>query len=153
MDGPHPPPQLHYHIRWSGKTELDWEGFDTRANAEASAKYLVRPGETYIIEEHGQSCARCAALHSKTAHAAKPVPTLEYPWQKAVSDAFAETRSEVVPLKVNSAQRAISARLRDKNPVAPDEHIAIREALQSLGALFPEQNEPHKESQDKKATA
>jgi hypothetical protein len=49
----------HYHIRWSGRTALDWECFNTRAEAEASAKQLTRLGETYTIEEHGEACSRC----------------------------------------------------------------------------------------------
>ena len=49
----------HYHIRWSGKAALDWERFPTRAEAEKSAKQLVRPYETYTIEEHDGACPRC----------------------------------------------------------------------------------------------
>jgi hypothetical protein len=56
----------HYHIRWSGKEELDWEAFDTRAEVEASAKQLVRPGEAYTIEEHDETCPRCrTAMEAK----------------------------------------------------------------------------------------
>ena len=49
----------HYHIRWSGKTTLDWERFSERAEAEASARQLMRPGEAYTIEEHDGTCPRC----------------------------------------------------------------------------------------------
>lgn len=52
----------HYHIRWSGKEELDWEAFDTRAEVEASAKQLVRPGEAYTIEKHDETCPRCRTV-------------------------------------------------------------------------------------------
>jgi hypothetical protein len=59
----------HFHIRWSGKATLDWEGFSTRKEAEASAKQLVRPRETYAIEEHDGACLRCRdAMRLKTAH-------------------------------------------------------------------------------------
>ena len=51
--------KVHYHIRWSPTPTLDWERFGSRAEAEARAKELVRQGETYTIEEHGESCARC----------------------------------------------------------------------------------------------
>jgi hypothetical protein len=51
----------HYHIRWSGNVPLDWECFRTPAEADASAKQLVRPGETYTIEEHDETCSRCLA--------------------------------------------------------------------------------------------
>lgn len=49
----------HYHIRWSGRAVLDWEPFSTRVEAEASAKQLVRSGETYNIEERDGDCPRC----------------------------------------------------------------------------------------------
>lgn len=59
----------HYHIRWSGNVLLDWECFSTSAEAEASAKQLVRQGETYVIEEHGETCPRCrAAMKVKSMH-------------------------------------------------------------------------------------
>ena len=104
----------------------------------------MRPGETYSIEEHDQACPRCvAALNLKTAHDTPAKAIFRYPWQQLVSDAFQEARPEWVPWKVNAAQRAISARLRDKTPTTLDEKIAIREALQTLQALFPE---PKKES-------
>ena len=45
----------HYHIRWSGNVQLDWERFDTPAEAEAAAKQLLRHGETYTIEEHNDT--------------------------------------------------------------------------------------------------
>ena len=48
----------HYHICWSGKATLDWGCFSTRAQAEASAKQLVRHEETYTIEEHDGACLR-----------------------------------------------------------------------------------------------
>ena len=50
---------LHYHIRWSGKAMLDWEGFRTREEAEARAKQLMRLGETYTIEDFDGDCPRC----------------------------------------------------------------------------------------------
>ena len=55
----------HYHIRWSGKQTLDWERFDTRAEAEASANLLALPGERYSIEENGESCPQCRSLLRK----------------------------------------------------------------------------------------
>jgi hypothetical protein len=61
----------HYHIRWSGNVPLDWECFGTRAGAEASAKQLVRRGETYTIEKHDESCPRCrTAMEVKSMHGA-----------------------------------------------------------------------------------
>jgi hypothetical protein len=51
----------HYHIRWSGKVLLDWQRFSTPEEAKASARQLVRMGETYTIEEHDEACSRCEA--------------------------------------------------------------------------------------------
>ena len=51
----------HYHIRWSWRTALDWQCFNTRAEADARAKELVRREETYAIEEHDGACPRCRA--------------------------------------------------------------------------------------------
>ena len=59
----------HYHIRWSGQALLDWQCFSTPEEAKASARQLVRQGETYIIEEHDEACARCqAAMNVKSMH-------------------------------------------------------------------------------------
>lgn len=57
----------HYHIRWSGQALLDWQCFSTPEEAKASARQLVRQGETYIVEEHDEACARCqAAMNVKS---------------------------------------------------------------------------------------
>jgi hypothetical protein len=60
----------HSHIRWSGKTMLDWQGFRTHAEAEARAKQLERLGETYTIEDFDGNCPRCLdAWNLKSAQA------------------------------------------------------------------------------------
>ena len=46
----------HFHIHWNGKHKLDWECFATREDAEASARELVQPGETYVIELVSDKC-------------------------------------------------------------------------------------------------
>jgi hypothetical protein len=51
----------HYHIRWSSSA-LDWEAFFSEHDADDSAKKLVRPGETYTIEQFNGDCPKCAAL-------------------------------------------------------------------------------------------
>lgn len=51
----------HYHIHWTGKA-LDWERFSTSAEAEKSAKQLALPGETFTVEEHGETCPQCMEL-------------------------------------------------------------------------------------------
>jgi hypothetical protein len=59
----------HYHIRWSGKVLLDWQRFSTPEEAKARAGQLVRQGETYIIEEHDETCSRCeATMNAKSMH-------------------------------------------------------------------------------------
>jgi hypothetical protein len=47
---------LHYHIRWSGKTSLDWQRFGTREEANTEAAHLVLPGESFTIEECSEDC-------------------------------------------------------------------------------------------------
>jgi hypothetical protein len=60
----------HYHIRWSGSAQLDWERFNTPGEAEESAKQLLRHGETYVIEEYDDTCPRCrAAMNMKSMRA------------------------------------------------------------------------------------
>ena len=49
----------HYHIHWPRLVPLNWECFNTRADAEASAALVVLQGETYAIKEHGEACQRC----------------------------------------------------------------------------------------------
>ena len=57
---PQPVPQQasHFHIRWSSGA-VDWERFDTRAEAQDSANQLARPSERYTIEESGHDCPPC----------------------------------------------------------------------------------------------
>ena len=141
----------HYHIRWSGKDSLDWERFPSRPDAEVQARQLVRPGETYTIEEHGETCPRCRTrFESSTAYETQEPylnpklshPTLRYAWQQAVLDALIEMRPELLPGKIDAARRAISARLREPAPPSADEQTAIQYALHSLLTLFPEFSEP-----------
>ncbi|PYU27555.1 MAG: hypothetical protein DMG32_06440 [Acidobacteria bacterium] len=61
---------FHHHIRWQGGA-LNWETWSTRAAAEYSARQIVRPGETYVIEEFGEACMTCGAIRVKTARAGK----------------------------------------------------------------------------------
>ena len=56
---------IHYHIRWSN-SQLDWEQFSTRDEAEASAQDLALPDESYIIQEFDGTCSECAALTKQT---------------------------------------------------------------------------------------
>lgn len=53
------PLKVHYHIRWSSSTFLDWQAFDSLTEAEAVAKHLVRGDETYTLEVVTADCERC----------------------------------------------------------------------------------------------
>jgi len=49
-----------HHIR-SSNGRLDWERFSTSAEAQASGKQLMRPGETYAVEEYeDEACPNCS---------------------------------------------------------------------------------------------
>jgi hypothetical protein len=48
----------HFHIRWSSG-KLDWQRFVTYSDAEATAKELVQPNETFTIEEFHRNCPQC----------------------------------------------------------------------------------------------
>jgi hypothetical protein len=53
---------MHYHIRWSD-SKLDWERFSTRQEAEQAARQLVRPGETFILEQvDDNTCMYCPEI-------------------------------------------------------------------------------------------
>jgi hypothetical protein len=52
----------HHHIRWLN-AGLDWERFSTREEAEASARQLARPAETYaIVQYDDETCPQCQRL-------------------------------------------------------------------------------------------
>jgi hypothetical protein len=48
--------QPHFHIHWTDAKRLDWECFDTRADATARALELALPGEIFRIEEISAQC-------------------------------------------------------------------------------------------------
>jgi hypothetical protein len=52
---------LHYHIRWTEISRLDWLPFDTQASAKERAVHIARPNEQYTIDEYGADCPRCTA--------------------------------------------------------------------------------------------
>ena len=54
----------HFHIRWSGQTYLDWQPFESRAEANAEASHLARPGETFSIEVADGACPQCIKFKS-----------------------------------------------------------------------------------------
>jgi hypothetical protein len=54
----------HFHIRWSGQTCLDWQPFESRAEANAEASHLARPGEIFSIEAVDETCPQCIKFKS-----------------------------------------------------------------------------------------
>lgn len=52
--------KVHFHIRWPEK--LDWERFESEAEAAARAEEIVRPDETYSIEPFNGDCPACGEL-------------------------------------------------------------------------------------------
>jgi len=57
------PITFHYHIRWSGKTSLDWERFATVEEAISLAAQLARVGEGYSVEKFDdKNCIHCTHL-------------------------------------------------------------------------------------------
>lgn len=46
----------HFHIRWMGKEDLDWECFATVQEASERARDLTVPGEPFDIEEVHTNC-------------------------------------------------------------------------------------------------
>jgi hypothetical protein len=55
--------EVHYHIRWFRRSELDWESFSTREEADTGARRLMRPNERYTIEQQcDEGCATCNTL-------------------------------------------------------------------------------------------
>jgi hypothetical protein len=59
---PVPSQKRHFHIHWINHDNSDWEPFDTRQDAHDRALELVRPGETFTIEECRAPCPVCEHL-------------------------------------------------------------------------------------------
>lgn len=71
------PPETHFHIRWSAGSTLDWEAFGTQAEAEATARRLASPHESYSLAERNSTCERCAAFwREKMGGASNTTPTI-----------------------------------------------------------------------------
>ena len=65
----HQPPDnslVHFHIRWRGEAQLDWQCFESRADATERAVSLAQPDEEFAIEEIS---ARCPLRIARTAAA------------------------------------------------------------------------------------
>jgi hypothetical protein len=80
-------------------------------------------------------------------------PTVKYPWQQAVLDAFAESDPERLIRKTAEAQRAISKRLCQLTLADSVEQLAKREAVECLRVLGPHRSHPKNFSEKKKDVA
>jgi hypothetical protein len=49
-------PTNHFHIQWAHTLRLDWQCFDTIADANTHALELSLPGETFRIVELSTDC-------------------------------------------------------------------------------------------------
>jgi hypothetical protein len=63
----------------------------------------------------------------------------KYPWQQLLLDAFTAS-SEALRSKIDIAERAIAARLRDQPQPDADERQALTDALNALCVLIAEIN-------------
>jgi hypothetical protein len=60
------PSNQHFHIHWSGQEIVDWQPFDSYADAESAAQDLVRHCETYVIETlNNDMCHTCDHFHAR----------------------------------------------------------------------------------------
>lgn len=60
---------------------------------------------------------------------------LEYPWQQTVLDAF-QARPAELAAKIQIAEQAILARLKNRDKIPPVEYLALDDALRSLRVLM-----------------
>jgi hypothetical protein len=50
---------VHYHIRWSSDSCLDWKPFRTKHEATKVAEGIKKPNESYDLLERDDECERC----------------------------------------------------------------------------------------------
>lgn len=73
---------------------------------------------------------------------------LKYPWQQAVADAF-QAPVDSLAVKIDVAEKTISARLRDPSPTDHEERLALNDALRALRVLMRETKAHTKPAQPK----
>jgi len=56
---------IHYHIRWSSDSSLDWKSVPTKEEATKLAERIKKPNERYIVVERDGDCERCEVFNSK----------------------------------------------------------------------------------------
>jgi len=57
---------IHYHIRWSSESPLDWKPFRTQQEATKAAERIKKPHENYNILERDEECERCKEFKART---------------------------------------------------------------------------------------
>jgi hypothetical protein len=58
---------MHYHIKWIGAAEIDWESFGSPKEAEGRGRELARPGERFEVITRDLSCDRCQRFRPQAA--------------------------------------------------------------------------------------
>jgi hypothetical protein len=53
-----PDNSLHFHIRWMGKEDIDWQCFNSLTEALLQAAQIAFPREGFTIEEVSTTCPR-----------------------------------------------------------------------------------------------
>jgi hypothetical protein len=56
----------HFHIHWSTTDQVDWQRFDTKAEADRRAVELVKPTESFTLEEFGANCPICERMRQSS---------------------------------------------------------------------------------------
>ena len=55
----------HYHINWFS-VGFDWEAFKSQERARKAASLLVRPNETFTVEQFHDNCPVCEKIESNS---------------------------------------------------------------------------------------
>lgn len=73
---------IHYHIRWSSNSSLDWKSFPTKEEAIKLAEKLKKGRETYGIVARDGDCERCQELKLKAFFRPRPLipPRCHFPF-------------------------------------------------------------------------
>lgn len=56
---------IHYHIRWSSGSSLDWKPFRALEEATRVAERIKKASESYIIVRRDDECERCREFKLK----------------------------------------------------------------------------------------
>jgi hypothetical protein len=56
---------IHYHIRWSYDSSLDWKPFRMKEEATKVAEGIKKPNESYTIVKRDDDCERCKEFRLK----------------------------------------------------------------------------------------